>query len=76
VCNEELDALLKEQATTLDTAKRIELYYQIQQLMYDETLYIGIWRDPDLWSLNSHLQGVVFSGASPFWNAAEWFVSE
>jgi peptide/nickel transport system substrate-binding protein len=76
VCSEELDALLKEQATTLDTEKRIELYHQIQQLMYDETLYIGIWKDPDLWSLNSHLQGVVFSGASPFWNAAEWFVNE
>lgn len=76
VCNEELDALLAEQATTLDTQKRIELYHQIQQLMYDETLYIGIWKDPDLWSLNSRLQGVAFSGASPFWNAAEWFVSE
>jgi peptide/nickel transport system substrate-binding protein len=76
VCNEELDALLKEQAETLDLEKRIELYHQISQFLYDEVLYIGFWKDPDLWSINSHLQNVTLSGAAPFWNAHEWTAAE
>jgi len=71
-CSEAMDALLKEQAVTLDLNKRIELYKQISQLMYDEVLYVGIWLDPDLWSIKSRLQNVKLSGATPFWNAADW----
>jgi len=72
VCIEELDALFNEQAVTLDLNKRIDLYKQISQLMYDEVLYVGIWLDPDLWSVNNRLQNVKISGATPFWNAADW----
>jgi ABC-type transport system substrate-binding protein len=75
VCIEELDALLKEQATTLDRQKRIDLYHQIEQIMYDEVLFIGMWKDPDLWSVNKRLQNVKLSGATPFWNAHEWTVA-
>jgi len=75
ICDEELDALLNEQAVTLDVNKRIELYHQIGQLMFDKVYYIGIWLDPDLWSINSRLQNVTLSGATPFWNAHEWTVA-
>jgi hypothetical protein len=40
--------------------------------MYDNVIYIGIWKDPDLWSINNRLQNVNLSGAAPFWNAHEW----
>jgi len=43
--------------------------------MYDEVIYIGIWKDPDLWSVNKRLQGAKLSGATPFWNGHEWAVS-
>ena len=76
VCIDDLDKLLQEQATTLDTEKRIDLYHQIEQIMYDQVLWVGMWKDPDLWSLNSRLQNVKLSGATPFWNAHEWTVSE
>jgi len=66
---------LKKQATTLDRDVRIQLYYQIQKIMYDEVIYIGIWKDPDLWSVNKRLQGAKLSGATPFWNGHEWAVS-
>jgi peptide/nickel transport system substrate-binding protein len=75
-CDPEMDELLNQQATTLDINERIELYKQIQQKMYDEVIYIGMWKDPDLWSLNSRLQNIKLSGASPFWNAHEWVVGE
>lgn len=75
-CNEKLDALFKEEATTVDPEKRKELFYQIEQIMYDEVLWIGIWRDPDLWSLSTRLTGVKLSGATPFWNASDWDIKQ
>jgi peptide/nickel transport system substrate-binding protein len=72
VCDEGFEALLVEQASTLDTQARIDLYHQISQWMYDNVIYVGIWKDPDLWSINSRLQNVKLSGAAPFWNAHEW----
>lgn len=75
-CNEELDPLLQQQATTVDTQARIELYYQIEKIMYDDVIWIGMWKDPDLWSINNRLSGVRLSGASPFWNVTDWDVSE
>ncbi|HEX9385770.1 MAG TPA: ABC transporter substrate-binding protein [Anaerolineales bacterium] len=76
VCSDDFEALLKEQASTLDTQARVDLYHQIAQWMYDQVIYIGIWKDPDLWSINSRLQNVKLSGAAPFWNAADWSVTQ
>ena len=44
--------------------------------MHDDVVWVGLWKDPDLWSLSTRLQGVEFSGATPFWNAQEWTVAE
>jgi peptide/nickel transport system substrate-binding protein len=75
-CNPELDELLTQQATETDPEARKQLYYQIAQILYDDVVWIGIWKDPDLWSVSNRLQGVKFSGATPFWNAHEWTISE
>jgi peptide/nickel transport system substrate-binding protein len=74
-CNADLDALFEQQATTTDPEARKQLYYQIGQMMYDDVVWVGLWKDPDLWALSNRLQGVKFSGATPFWNAHEWFIS-
>ena len=74
-CNPELDKLMKEQAVTLDPVKRKELYNQIQQIIYDDYVYIGFWKDPDLWSINNRVKNVKLSGVQPFWNAQEWEVA-
>jgi len=75
-CNPALDALLDEQAVTADLVARQALYAQIQQIMYDDMIYLGMWRDPDLWSIHESLQNVRLSGPTPFWNAHEWTVTE
>ncbi len=75
-CNPALDELFSKQAVTVDPVARKELFNQIQQIMYDDVVYIGMWKDPDLWSLSSHLKNVKFSGVYPFWNAYEWEVAE
>ncbi len=75
-CNPELDKLMKEQAITLDPGKRKELYNQIEQIIYDDYVYIGFWKDPDLWSINNRVKNVRLSGVQPFWNAQEWEVAD
>ena len=75
-CNPALDELFKQQAVTTDPAARKELFNQIEQIMYDEVVYVGMWQDPDLWSVSSRLKNVKFSGVYPFWNAYEWEISE
>lgn len=75
-CNPALDELLMTQAGTLDPDERVQLYYEIEKIMYDDVIYVGFWKDPDLWSVNARLQGVKLSGATPFWNAGEWGVGE
>ena len=69
-----MDELMVKQATTLDPAARLEIFMEIQQVMYDDAIYIGIWKDPDLWSINSRVENVKLSGVQPFWNAHEWTV--
>lgn len=74
-CNPRMDELMDLQATTLDTEARLEIFMEIQQVMYDDVVYIGMWKDPDLWSINSRVQNVKLSGVYPFWNAHEWVVA-
>jgi peptide/nickel transport system substrate-binding protein len=76
ICDEELDKLLQEQAVEIDATKRQELIDQIQQLMYDNVYYIGMWNDADQWAVSPRLTGVKFSGVNPFFNAAEWDIEE
>jgi peptide/nickel transport system substrate-binding protein len=75
-CNPELDALFEQQAVETDPEARKQLYYQIGKIMYDDVVWVGLWKDPDLWSISNRLQGVRLSGATPFWNAHEWTISE
>jgi peptide/nickel transport system substrate-binding protein len=75
-CNAAVDELFKKQAVTTDPAARKELFNQIEQIMYDDAVYVGMWKDPDLWSISSRLKNVRFSGVYPFWNAYEWEIVE
>jgi peptide/nickel transport system substrate-binding protein len=75
-CNPTLDELFKKQAVEMDPTARKELFNQIEQIMYDDYIYAGMWKDPDLWSISSRLKGVKFSGVYPFWNAYEWEIAE
>jgi peptide/nickel transport system substrate-binding protein len=76
ICDEELDKLLQEQSVEIDPAKRKELLHQIEQIMYDNVYYIGMWGDEDQWAVNPRLTGVKFSGVNPFFNVSEWDIQE
>ncbi len=72
LCDEELDALFKLQATQVDFNERQQTFYKISKLIFDKVYWMGVWQDPDLWGVNERLSNVRISGATPFFNVAEW----
>ncbi len=74
-CNPTLSDLMEQQLQTTDTADRIAIFQQIDQILYDDVVWIGVWYDADLWATNARLQNVLYSGADPFWNAVNWDVT-
>jgi peptide/nickel transport system substrate-binding protein len=75
-CDPALDALLQEQARTLDYNARVALFHQIDALVYAQLPWIGIWHDADLWAYNTRLENVLLNGADPFWNIHQWTIAQ
>jgi hypothetical protein len=38
--------------------------------------FLGFWNDPDIWAAAPRLRNVRLSGITPFFNAAEWDISQ
>jgi len=76
VCDEELDALFKEQTSQVDFGQRQQTLYKITKLIYDKVYWLGYWWDPDIWAVGPRLQNVKISGATPFYNIVEWDLTQ
>jgi peptide/nickel transport system substrate-binding protein len=72
LCDEKLDGLFQLQATQIDLAERQATFYEITRYIYDNAFWIGLWLDPDLFGFSDRLSNVKMSGATPFFNIAEW----
>jgi peptide/nickel transport system substrate-binding protein len=72
LCDEDLEALFALQATQTDFAERQQTFYEITNYMFDNVIWLGLWHDPDLWALSDRLTNVEMSGSSPFYNIAQW----
>ena len=72
VCDEELDALFQLQATQVDFAERQQTFWKISKHIYDQVYWLGIWQDPDIFAVGPRMKNVKLSGATPFFNSAEW----
>ncbi len=75
-CNPALDELFAEQARTTDYDARVALFHEISQVIYDDVIWVGVWYDADTWILDTRIQNAAINGASPFWNIAQWDVTE
>jgi peptide/nickel transport system substrate-binding protein len=73
-CNEELDALLKQQRSTTDLATRIDLWHQITDIIYNNYVWAGVWYDADVWWSGGGLKIGALNGVSPFWDIVNWDV--
>jgi ABC-type transport system substrate-binding protein len=55
---------------------RAAIIRDISKYMHDNVYWLGMWDDPDYWIVGSRLEGVKFSGVTPFFNIMEWDVTE
>ncbi|MBL8166106.1 MAG: peptide ABC transporter substrate-binding protein [Anaerolineae bacterium] len=74
-CNPALDELFAQQAQTVDFDARVAIFHQIDQILYDEMVWLNVWYDPDLWAINNRIANTLVSGADPLWNALNWEIS-
>ncbi|MBZ0284523.1 MAG: peptide ABC transporter substrate-binding protein [Anaerolineae bacterium] len=74
-CNPALDELFAQQAATVDFNSRVEIFHQIDQILYDEVIWLSMWYDPDLWAINNRIANTLVSGADPLWNAVNWEIT-
>lgn len=73
-CNPALDELFALQAVTVDLDERIAIYEEIEKILQEDMVWLGVWQDNDIWTVNNRLGNVRLSGADPFWNIGEWTV--
>lgn len=75
-CDPALDELFEQQRVTTDYDARVAIWHQIDQMLYDQYVWVNTWFDADLWAVNSRLQNVKLNGVTPFFNVVEWDVVE
>lgn len=75
-CDEELDALFREQLTLIDANERAAVFHEITKIIHDKVYWLGLYDDSDYWIVSPRLTGVKFSGVTPFYNILEWDVTE
>lgn len=67
--NEEIDALLDEQRGTLDQEKRQEIFYQVNQLIYDQYIDVMLYQAQYLWGVNSRVADLPLPADERLWLA-------
>ncbi|OGO33139.1 MAG: hypothetical protein A2Z16_11420 [Chloroflexi bacterium RBG_16_54_18] len=76
VCDDTLEELFTLQETQVDFAERQQTFYQITKYIFDNVYWLGLWHDPDLFGISERLLNVKISGATPFFNVAEWDLAQ
>lgn len=76
ICDKELDDLFAQQAATVDTQARIQLFYKIERILNDKLYWVSIWDDPDWWAISKKFKDARLSGGTPFWNAYNWSLEQ
>lgn len=55
--NPEIQSMLNEAMSTVDTEARAELYRQAMELAEQDAIYVPLYEYPDLWAQNIGLSG-------------------
>ena len=76
LCDDKLEALFKKQETQVDFSARQQTFYEITRYIFDQAYWIGIWQDPDIFGFSDRMINVKMSGATAFFNVAEWDVTK
>lgn len=67
--NEEIDALLDEQRDTLDQETREEIFFQLNELIYDQYIDVMLYQSEYLWGVSDRVQDLPLPADERLWLA-------
>lgn len=70
--NPEVDALLDEERTTLDQAKRLEIAHQLNELIYNDYPDVALYQNTYLWGVSNRAKNVVLPPDERLWLVDAW----
>jgi peptide/nickel transport system substrate-binding protein len=74
--NTEVDDLLEQGNSEFDEAARIDLYNQVDTLLWDDMITIPLYQFPDFQAFQTNINNVVYNGSlGVTWNANEWSIA-
>jgi peptide/nickel transport system substrate-binding protein len=74
--NTEVDDLLEQGNSEFDEAARIDLYNQVDTLLWDDVITIPLYQFPDFQAYQTNINNVVYNGSlGVTWNANEWSIA-
>lgn len=76
LCDDKLNDLFALQKTQVDFNERQQTMWEISKLMFENVYWLGVWQDPDSFAISDRLENVKISGVTPFYNIAEWDISQ
>jgi peptide/nickel transport system substrate-binding protein len=72
LCDDKLEEMFVKQENQVDFNERQQTFYEITRYIFDNVYWLGVWQDPDLFGFSDRMVNVKISGATPFFNVAEW----
>jgi peptide/nickel transport system substrate-binding protein len=74
--NTEVDDLLEQGNSEFDEAARIDLYNQVDTLLWEDVITIPLYQFPDFQAYQTNINNVVYNGSlGVTWNANEWSIA-
>lgn len=65
--NPEVDQLITDASSELDTDKRRELYQQLNQVLHDDAPWVYMWNPEDIYAIKDDIQGFSPTGVGFFY---------
>lgn len=75
-CDPRIDELTTLQTQTTDYDARVAVFHEIDKLIYDAYIWLGVWYDADVWVIGKNVVGANPNGTTPFWDIANWDKAE
>ena len=73
--NADVDRLLAEADVTLDEDERLNLYNQVDEILWEDLPTIPLFQNPEILFWNQAASNMVYNGyQGPTWNARTWTI--
>ncbi|GIL09434.1 MAG: ABC transporter substrate-binding protein [Chloroflexota bacterium] len=71
-CDPRIDELLTLQTQTTDYDARVAVFHELDKVIYDAYIWLGVWYDADVWVIGRDVVGANPNGTTPFWDIINW----